>query len=97
MKTLTDFALKKECNLLQSVGDKLDKIDSLIDWKSFRIIFEFIYFNKRVSLGRHEAEIIIMFKMLFYSNCMIFPILNLRNNVLNQISFRNFLVFLSKY
>jgi hypothetical protein len=72
MKTLTDFALKKECNLLQSVGDELDSIDSLIDWKSSRIIFEFISFNKTVSLGIFEANIIIMFKMLFYSNSIFF-------------------------
>ncbi len=47
MNNFNDLALKKECKLLQSVGNKLDEIDSLIDWKSFRIIFEFIYFNKR--------------------------------------------------
>ena len=55
MNNFNDLALKKECKLLQSVGDKLDEIDSLIDWKSFRIIFEFIYFNKRAPLGRPEA------------------------------------------
>jgi len=49
MKTLTDFALKEEYIFLQSVGDKLAKIGSLIDWKPFRIIFEYIYFNKTVS------------------------------------------------
>jgi IS5 family transposase len=64
MKTLTDFALKEEYTCLQSVGDKLAKIGSLIDWKPFRIIFEYIYFNKTVSGGRLEADVIIMFKML---------------------------------
>ena len=49
MKTLTDFALKEEYKRLQSVGDKLAEIDSLIDWKPFRIIFESMYFNKTVS------------------------------------------------
>jgi hypothetical protein len=48
MKTLTDFALKEEYTCLQSVGDKLAKIGSLIDWKPFSIIFESIYFNKTV-------------------------------------------------
>ncbi len=48
MKTLTDFALKEEYKHLQSVGDKLTKIDSLIDWKLFHIIFESIYFDKTV-------------------------------------------------
>jgi IS5 family transposase len=31
MKTLTDFALKEEYKRLESVGDKLAEIDSLID------------------------------------------------------------------
>ncbi len=63
MKTLTDFALKEEYKHLQSVGDKLTKIDSLIDWKLFHIIFESIYFDKTVFWGRPEAGIIIMFKI----------------------------------
>jgi len=48
MKTLTDFALEEEYKRLQSVGDKVVEIDSLIDWESFRIIFESIYFYKIV-------------------------------------------------
>ena len=47
MKTLTNFALKEEYESLQSVGDKLAEIDSLIDWKFVRIILESIYFNKK--------------------------------------------------
>ena len=49
MKTLTDFALKEEYKRLESVGDKLAEIDSLIDWKTFRIILESMYINKIVS------------------------------------------------
>ena len=52
MKTLTGFALNEGYKYLQSVGDKLAKTGSLIDWKPFRIIFEYIYFNKTVSEGR---------------------------------------------
>ena len=64
MKTLTDFTLEEEYKSLRSVEDKVAEIDSLIDWKSFRIIFESIYFNKTVSVGRPEADVIIMFKMI---------------------------------
>ena len=49
MKTLTDFGFKQEDTLLQSFGDKLPEINSLIDRKSFLIIFESIYFNKTIS------------------------------------------------
>jgi transposase, IS5 family len=37
MKTLTDFALKEEYKRLESVGDKLSEIDSLIYWKPFHL------------------------------------------------------------
>ena len=55
MNNYNDLALKNECKLLQSVGNKFAEICSLIDWKSFRIIFEFIDFNERAPLGRSEA------------------------------------------
>ena len=48
-KSLIDFVLEEEYKRLQSVGDKFAEIESLIDWKPFRIIFESIYFNKTVS------------------------------------------------
>jgi IS5 family transposase len=48
MKTFSDFALKEEYKRLRSVRDKFAEIDSLIDWKSFCIIFESIYFSKTV-------------------------------------------------
>ena len=49
MKTFIDFALKEKYKLLQLVRDQLVEIDLLIDWKSFLIIFESIYFNIKVS------------------------------------------------
>ena len=38
MDYLTDFALNEEYKRLQSIGDKLDEIESLIDWKPFSSI-----------------------------------------------------------
>ena len=49
MNNLIDFALKEKYNLIQLVVDILVEIDSLIDWKSFCIIFESVYFNIKVS------------------------------------------------
>jgi len=54
------------------VGDKLAEIDSLIVWESFRIIFESIYFNRTVYLGRPEADVVIMFKVLVLRQFMVF-------------------------
>jgi hypothetical protein len=64
LKNLTDFALKEKYNLIQLVVDILAEIDSLIDWKSFCIIFESVYFNIKVSLGRPEDGLIMMLKVL---------------------------------
>lgn len=64
MKTFTDFAFKEEYKSIQSVGDKLSEIESLIDWKSFRLILESMYVNKTSSGGRPEADIIVKFKIL---------------------------------
>lgn len=38
MDDLTDSALDEEYEPLQSVGDKIDEIEPLIDWKPFRLI-----------------------------------------------------------
>ena len=93
MKNLTDFALKEEYKRLQSVGDKLAEIDSLIDWKSFRIIFESIYFNKTVFRGRPEADVIIMFKMLVLQQLHGLSDFELEKQCIDRISFRKFLGF----
>ena len=94
MKTLTDFALKEEYKCLQSVGDKLVKIGSLIDWKPFSIIFEYIYFNKTVSEGRPEADLLLCLKCLFYNNGMVFLTLKLRKKWIDRTQFSNSLEIL---
>ena len=56
-----------------------------------------MFFNTKISKDIHEAEVIIMFKVLFYSNYMVFPTLNLINKELLRFLSGNFLVFLSTY
>ena len=97
MKIYTDFALKEINKLFQSIRDKLVEINSLIDWKIFRIIFESICFNKKISRAIYEADVIITLKMLFNSNIIIFPTLKLINYVLIEFLSGNSLVFLSKF
>jgi hypothetical protein len=81
MKIYTYFALKNGYKNLQTVRDKVAEIDSLIDWKSFRIICESLYLTKK----SHEADLklkkLLCLKFLFYSKDIVFTILNLRNNV----------------
>ena len=60
----------------------------------FCIIFESIFFNKTVSEGRSEADVIIMLKMLVLHLGMVFPTLNFGNRVLIEFLSGNFLVLL---
>jgi IS5 family transposase len=69
MDDLIGFALNKKYKRLQSVGDKLAEIKSLIDWKPFRPILESMYNYRMASGGRPEADVIVMFKMLVMQQC----------------------------
>ena len=57
-----------------------------LDFKFLKCLF--LLWDYRIESPKHlnwiisEADIIIMFKMLLYSNFMVFHTLNLRNNVL---------------
>ena len=93
MKTLTDFALKEEYKHLEFVGDKLAEIDSLIDWKTFRIILEPMYINKTVSGGRPETDVIVIFKMLVLQQWHGLSDFELEKHCIDRISFRKFLGF----
>jgi transposase, IS5 family len=93
MKTLADFALKEEYKRLESVGDKLAGIDSLIDWKTFRIILDSMYINKTVSGGRPETDVIMMFKMLVLQQWHELSYFELEKQCIDRISFTKFLEF----
>lgn len=91
MDSLTDFALNEEYKRLQSVGDKLAEIESLIDWKPFRPILESMYMNKTSSGGRPEADVIVMFKMLVLQQWHGLSDPELEKQCIDRISFRRFL------
>jgi hypothetical protein len=59
MKILTDSALKAKYIFFLSIDDELSKIDSWIDRKFFRIIFESIHFNKKL----YEADLKVMLSL----------------------------------
>jgi IS5 family transposase len=88
MKTITNFALRDKYKHLQSVGNKLAEINFLIHWKSFRINFESIYFNKTASGGRPEDDVIIMFKMLVLQQWHGLSDFEIEKQCIDRISFR---------
>ena len=93
MDDLTDFALNEEYKRLQSIGDKLAEISSLIDWKPFRPILESMYHNRTASGGRPEADVIVMFKMLVLQQWHGLSDAELERQCIDRISFRKFLSF----
>ncbi|WP_407354946.1 IS5 family transposase [Methanolobus sp. WCC5] len=93
MDDLTDFALNEEYKRLQSVGDKLAEIESLIDWKPFRPILESMYKNRTGSGGRPEADVVVMFKMLVLQQWHGLSDAELERQCIDRISFRKFLGF----
>lgn len=93
MDDLTDFALNEEYKRLQSVGDKLAEIESLIDWKPFRPILESMYNNKTASGGRPEADVLVMLKMLVLQQWHGLSDAELERQCIDRISFRKFLGF----
>ena len=88
MDDLTDFALNEEYKRLQSIGDKLAEISSLIDWKPFRPILESMYHNRTASGGRPEADVIVMFKMLVLQQWHGLSDAELERQCIDRISFR---------
>ena len=48
MKTLINFALGEKYKRFSQLDTNLLKLISLVDWKSVRIIFKSMYFNKTV-------------------------------------------------
>ena len=46
MGSLSAFALKREYERLQKLGDRLNYIDKLIDWKLFKPIISELFDNK---------------------------------------------------
>ncbi|TQD25023.1 IS5 family transposase [Methanolobus vulcani] len=93
MVDLTDFALNEEYKRLQSIGDKLAEIESLIDWKLFRPILESMYKNRTASGGRPEADVLVMLKMLVLQQWHGLSDAELERQCIDRISFRKFLGF----
>ena len=93
MEDLIGFALNERYKRLQSVGDKLAEIESLIDWKPFRPILESMYNNRTVSGGRPEADVIVMFKIFILQQWYGLSDLEVEWQMADRISFMSFLGF----
>jgi IS5 family transposase len=93
MKSLTDFALNEEYKRVRRLGDKLAKIESLIDWGAFRPIVGDMYVNKSVRGGRPNIDEVVMVKLLVLQQWHGLSDPELEKQVSDRLSFRKFLGF----
>ena len=64
VKSLVDFALNKEYKQVQRLGDKLNEINTHLDWDKFRPIIKKIYKNDGPEGGRKNIDEIVMLKLV---------------------------------
>ena len=96
MTSLTNFALLEEYKYVERLGDKLAKIESIINWEAFRPIIEGMYDNKSEKGGRPNIDEIMMIKLLILQEWHGLSDPELERQVTDRISFRKFLGFPEK-
>jgi len=50
-------------------GDKLAKIEPLIDWEAFRPIIQSLYTNNTPRGGKPNVDLVVMVKLLVLQEC----------------------------
>ena len=93
MKSFNDFVLDREYARIEKLGDKLAKIEPLIDWESFRPIIKDMYDNKSERGGRPNNDEVVMIKMLVLQSWYGLSDPELERQANDRISFRKFLGF----
>jgi IS5 family transposase len=91
MRTLIDFAIRKEYARVKALGDDLCDIGSQIDWERFRFLEPLMYKNKTSRGGRPNVDIVIMVKLLVLQHWFGLSDPELERQVADRISFRIFL------
>jgi IS5 family transposase len=64
MDTFKAYMLRKAYERIQKLGDKLAKIEPLIDWEAFTPIIQSLYHNKGPQGGRPNIDPVVMVKLL---------------------------------
>lgn len=93
MKSFNDFVLNREYARIEKLGDKLAKIEPLIDWDNFRPIIKDMYDNKSERGGRPNNDEVVMIKMLVLQSWYGLSDPELERQATDRISFRKFLGF----
>ncbi len=93
MDTFKAYMLKKAYQKIQKLGDKLAKIEPLIDWEAFRPIIAGLYHNQGPQGGRPNIDEVVMMKLLVLQSWYGLSDPELERQVADRLSFHRFLGF----
>jgi IS5 family transposase len=93
MNTFKAYMLKKAYERYQKLGDKLAKIEPLIDWEAFTPIITGLYHNQGPQGGRPNMDPVVMVKLLVLQQWYGLSDPELERQVADRISFQRFLGF----
>ena len=93
MDSLKAFFLREAYKETQKLGDKLARIEPLIDWEAFTPILKDLYDNKTPKGGRPNVDPVVMVKLLVLQQWYGLSDPELERQATDRISFRRFLGF----
>jgi len=93
MDSFTSFTLRKLYRKIHKLGDRLAKIEPLIDWEAFRPILQSLYDNQGPQGGRPNIDPVVMVKMLVLQQWYGLSDPELERQANDRISFHRFLGF----
>ena len=91
MDTFKAYMLRKAYQRIQKLGDKLAKIEPLIDWEAFRPIIAGLFDNRSERGGRPNLDEVVMVKLLVLQSWYGLSDPELERQVADRISFQRFL------
>jgi IS5 family transposase len=93
MDSFSSYLFRKAYKKIHKLGDRLAKIEPLIDWEAFRPIIRDLYDNRTPKGGRPNVDEVVMVKMLVLQQWYGLSDLELERQANDRLSFRRFLGF----
>jgi len=91
MDSFNSYLFRKAYKEVEKLGDKLARIEPLIDWEAFRPIIQGLYDNKTPKGGRPNVDEVVMVKLLVLQQWYGLSDPELERQATDRISFRRFL------
>jgi len=91
MESFSSYLFRKAYKKIHKLGDRLAKIEPLIDWEAFTPIIQPLYDNQGPQGGRPNIDPVVMVKMLVLQGWYGLSDPELERQANDRISFRSFL------